>query len=145
MPIQRYLLDLLPLPRPATYSQVVIFVCRLLGCAAIVGVATVGIQHAGAIAASEIFPFGLLVLTVAVLAGNLIKEVAILIAGILINWRGLDFRRSRLTLSGARMREVYRPDGTWERHTIETGKVIHEWSDLNGECHQQIRPIASLY
>jgi hypothetical protein len=137
-PIRSYLLDLLPLPPSAPYSEVVIFVCRLLGCAAIVGVTAVSIQHAGAVSASRIFPLGLLMLTVAVLVGNLIKEVGILIGGLAINWRGLEFRRTRFTLSGAQMSEVYRRDGTWDRYIRESVEITHEWLDLKGECHQEI-------
>ena len=93
--IRSYLFDLLPIPWPeAHHSEVVIFVCRLLGCAAIIGIADASIQHAGAISASEVLPLGLLVMTVALPVGNLIKEVAILIGGITIN--GLDLRFSGL-------------------------------------------------
>jgi hypothetical protein len=95
--IRSYLLDPLPLPRPASYSEGVIFVCRCLGCATIVVITALSIQHAGPIPASQVFPFGLLVLAVAVLVGNLIKEAAVLIGGIAINWRGLEFCRTRLT------------------------------------------------
>jgi hypothetical protein len=136
--IRGYLLDLLPLPRSAAHSDVVIFVCRLLGCAAIVAMSYVSIQHTGAISASQAFPFGLLLTTVALLVGNLIKEVAILIGGIAINWLGLEFRRTRLSISGAQLSEVYRPDGTWDRYILETAETIHEWSDPNGGCHREV-------
>jgi hypothetical protein len=136
--IRSYLLDLLPLPPPASYSEAVIFVCRVLGCATILGVTAVSIQHAESIPPSRILPFALLVLSVAVLVGNLIKELGILIGGIVLNWRGLEFRRTRLTLSGGQMREIYRPNGTWDGSIRETLYTIHEWSDLQGECHQEI-------
>ena len=136
--IRNYLLDFLPLPPSAPYSEVVIFVCRLLGCATILGVTTVSIQHAGAIPATRVFPFVLLVLTVAVMMGNLIKEVGILIGGIVLNWRSLGFRRTRSTLSGAQMTEIYRPDGTWDRYIREPLDTIHEWLDRQGECHREI-------
>jgi hypothetical protein len=136
--IQSYLLDFLPLPPSEYFSEAIIFVCRLLGCATIFGVAAFSIQHTGTLPASRIFLFALLVLTVAVLIGNLIKEVGILIGGIALNWRGLEFRRTRLTLSGAQMTEVYRPDGTWDRYVRESLHTTHEWSDLQGECHRKI-------
>jgi hypothetical protein len=136
--IRSYLLDLLPRPRSVDYSEGVIFVCRLLGCAAIVAITDVSIQHAGAISASQVFPFGLLVTTVALPVGNLIKEVAILIGGIAINWSGLEFRRTRLTLNGAQISELYRPDGTWDRYILETAETIHEWSDLDGGFHREV-------
>jgi hypothetical protein len=136
--IRSYLWDLLPLPPSPPDSEVLIFFCRFLGSATILGVTALSIQHAGRIPASRITPFVLLVLTVAVLIGNLVKEVGILIGGIALNWRGLEFRRSRLTLSGAQMTEIYRPNGTWDRSTLETLHTIHEWSDLRGECHQEI-------
>jgi hypothetical protein len=110
--IRSYLLDLLPLPWPATHSEVAILVCRLLGCAAIAWIAAASIHHAGTITPSQVLPFGLLVLTAALAVGNLIKELAILIGGIAINWLGIPFVRTRLTLKGARMNELYRPDGS---------------------------------
>jgi hypothetical protein len=94
--IRSFLLDLLPIPWPATHSEVLVFFCRLLGCAAIVGIATVSIQHAGVIAALQALPFALLVMTVALAVGNLMKELAILIGGIAINWLGVPFLRMRL-------------------------------------------------
>ena len=136
--IRNYLLDLLPLPRSAPHSELVVFVCRLLACATIVCVAALSIQHAEGIPVSRLFPFALLVLTVAVLVGNLVKEVGVLIGGIVLNWRGLEFRRIRLTLNGARMTEIYRPDGTWDRYIREALHSIHEWLDLQGECHREI-------
>ena len=136
--IRSYLWDLLPLPPSPPDSEVLIFFCRFLGSATILGVTAVSIQHTGPIPASRIAPFALLVLTIAVLIGSLIKEVGILIGGIVLNWRGLEFRRSRLTLSGGQMTEIYRPNGTWDRSTLETLHTIHEWSDLQGECHREI-------
>jgi hypothetical protein len=138
MAIRSYLWDLLPIPRSPSDSEVLIFFCRFLGSATIIGVTAVSIQHAGPILVSRIAPFALLVLTVAILIGNLVKEVGILIGGIVLNWRGLEFRRIRSTLSGAQMTEIYRPNGTWDRSTLETLHTIHEWSDLQGECHQEI-------
>src|ERR1700722_15836666 len=138
--ILSYFSDLLPLRWPATQSEVVIFVCRLLGCTAIIGIAAASILHAGAIPVSQEFPFGLLVLTVAMAVGYLIKEVAILIGGIAINWLGRPFLRARLTISGARMNELYRPDGTWDRYTYEASVTIHVWSELNGGCHREVLP-----
>jgi hypothetical protein len=137
--IRGYLLDLLPLPFPRrkTDSDVVIFVSRFLGCVTVVAVAA-SIRHARPISASELILFGLLVMTIALLVGNLIKEVAILIGSIAINQLGLEFRRTRLTLSGAQMNELYRPDGTWHRYILATTEIIHEWSDLEGECHQEV-------
>jgi hypothetical protein len=136
--IRSYLLDLMPLSPWAPYSETVIFVCRLLGCCTIVAVVVVGIQHAGAISPSQVLPFGLLVMTVALPIGNLIKEVAILIGGSAVNWLGREFRRTRVTLSGAPMTEVYRPDGTWDRYIHEASATIHEWSDLSGECYREV-------
>jgi hypothetical protein len=63
--VRSYFWDLLPLSWPATHSGVVIFVCRLIGCASIVGIVAVSIQHGGSISASKVLPFGLLVMTVA--------------------------------------------------------------------------------
>ena len=136
--LRSYLLDFLPLPPSAPDSEVLIFVCRLLGCATILGVSAASIQHSGAIPPSRILPFALLMLSVAVLIGNLIKELGILIGGVILNWRGLEFHRTRLTLSGGQMREIYRPDRTWDRYILEAGESIHEWSDLEGECHREV-------
>ena len=136
--IRSYLLDLLPLPPSGHYSEFVIFFCRFLGCATILGVTVASLQHTGAASASQALLFKLLVLAVGVLLGNLIKEVGILIGGIAINWRGLEFRRARFTLRGAQMSELYRPDGTWDRCIRETGEAIHEWLDPKGECHREI-------
>lgn len=136
--IRGYLSDLLPLRWPATHSDVVIFVCRLLGCTAIIGIVATSILHAGAISVSQLLPFGLLVLTVALSVGHLIKEVAILIGGIATNWLGHPFLRTRLTIKGARMNELYRPDGTWDRYTYEASVTIHEWSEPNGGCHRDV-------
>jgi hypothetical protein len=133
-----YFWDLLPLSWPATRSGVAIFVGRLIGCASIVGIVAVSIRHAGAISASRVLPFGLLVMTVALPVGNLIKEVAVLIGGVALNWLGFVFLRTRWTLGGAPMSEVYRPDGTWDRYILETTGTIHEWSDLDGMCHQEV-------
>ena len=77
-------------------------------------------------------------MTVALPVGNLIKEVAILIGGVAVNGLGLEFRRTRVTLSSAPMTEVYRPDGTWDRYILETAETIHEWSDLEGGCHREV-------
>jgi hypothetical protein len=136
--IWRYILDLLPHPRWATYSETVMFIGRLGGCCTIVIIAVLGIQHAGAISAIRVLPLGLLVMKVAFPVGNLIKEVATLIGGVAINWLGLEFRRTRLTLPGAAMSEVYRPDGTWDRYILETAETVHEWSDLSGACYREV-------
>lgn len=138
--IRGYVLDLLPLPLPRStaYSEVVISACRLLGCATVLATTDISIRHAGTIPTSQIIPFGLFVVAVALLVGNLIKEVAILIGSMAMNRLGLDFRRTRLTLNGAQIREVYRPDGTWDQYILETPEIIHEWSDLDGECHREV-------
>lgn len=136
--IRSYLLDFLPLPPSASFSTAIIFVCRILGCATIFGVAAVSIQHAGAIPTSRLILFAPPVLTIAVLIGNLVKEVGILVGGVVLNWQGLEFCRARLTLSGAQMTEVYRPDGTWDRYIRESLHTTHEWSDQRGECHREL-------
>jgi hypothetical protein len=115
-------LDLLPLPRSTACSEVVIFACRLLGCAAIVAIADVSAQHAGMISASQIFPLGLLVMTVALLVGHLIKEVSILVGVIAMTRLGLKFRRTPLTLNGAQSSEAYQAEGTWDRYILERTK-----------------------
>jgi hypothetical protein len=137
--VRSYFWDLLPLSWPATHSGVVIFVCRLIGCASIVGIVAVSILHGGSISASKVLPFGLLVMTVALPVGNLIKEVTVLIGGVALNWLGFVFLRTRWTLGGAPMSEVYRPDGTWDRYIPETTGTIHEWSDLDGVCRREVR------
>lgn len=136
--LRNYVFDLLPRAPSAPCSERVIFVCRLLGCVTIFGVAAVSICHAGTIPVSQLIAFALFVLAVAVLVGNLVKEVAMLIAGVVLNWRGCEFHRTRLTLGGAKMTEIYRPDGTWDRYFRETLHSVHEWSDLQGECHREI-------
>jgi hypothetical protein len=136
--IRSYLVDLLPHAPPGTNSEVAIFASRLLGCATIYSVAILSIRHAGPVPAARVFPFALLVLAVAILIGNLVKELGILVGGIVLNWRGLEFRRSRSTLSGARMTEVYRADGTWDRYIRDSAETIHEWLDLKGECHREM-------
>jgi hypothetical protein len=136
--IWSYISDLLPFPRWATSSETVMFVGRLLGCCTIGVIAVLGIRHAGAISATQVLLLGLLVVTVALPVGNLIKEVATLIGGVAINWLGLEFRRTRLTLTGAVMSEVYRRDGTWDRYVLATAETVHEWSDLSGECYREV-------
>jgi len=131
-------LDLLPLPRSTACSEVVIFACRLLGCTAVAAIADVSLQHAGEISASQVFPFGLLVMTVALLVGNLIKEVSIVVGATAMTRLGLKFRRTRLTLNGAQSYEAYQADGTWDRYMLEKNEIIHEWSDCNGECHREV-------
>jgi hypothetical protein len=136
--MRSYLVDLMPVPRWAGCSEIVAFACRVLGCGSILAIAVAGTRHAGVIPASQILPFGLLVMTVALPVGNLIKEVAILIGGTAINWLGFEFHRARSTLDGAQINEVYRPDGTWDRYIVETAGTIHEWADLEGGCHREI-------
>jgi hypothetical protein len=138
--VRGYLLDLLPLPhlQSRTDSGALLFVCRWLGCSTVIAITDLSVRHAGPISPSEVLPFGLFVMTVALLVGNLIKEVAILMGSTMMNRLGLEFRRTRVTLSGAQMNEVYRPDGTWDRCILESAEIIHEWSDPNGKCQREV-------
>lgn len=133
-----YMLDFLPIPRSTGHSEVALLVCRLLGCAAVVAVAAISVQHAGTISASQSIPFALLVMTIALPVGNLIKEVGILLGGIALNRLGLEFCRTRLAVDGTSLVERYRSNGTWDRYIGAAGGTIHEWSDPDGGCHREI-------
>ena len=69
--------------------------------------------------------------------GNLVKEVAVLMCSIAVNWLGLDFRSARVTLDGTSIDEVLRPDGTWDRYTQDERGVVHEWRETDGHCRRE--------
>lgn len=132
-----YLRDLLPIPAAGTYSEILVAVCKLLGCAAIVEIIAVSIRNAEGIGTGERIPFAMLVSVVALSVGNLLKEVAVLVCANLVNWAGWDFHSTRTTLDGHSVDEVVRPDGTWDRYIRDPDATIHEWRATDGICHRE--------
>jgi hypothetical protein len=132
-----FLREWLPVPRAATYSEILAALCRLLGCAAIVGIVVVSVRNAQDITAQQRVAFALLVSVVAITVGNLVKEVAVLMCSIAVNGLGLDFRSTRLTLDGTAIDEVVRPDGTWDRYLHDERGVVHEWREADGHCRRE--------
>lgn len=133
-----FLRELSPIPRAATYSEVLAALCRLLGCAAIVMIALVSIRNARDISAPEGVPFALLVSVVAITVGSLLRDVAFLICAVAVNRFGHDFRASRVALDGNCIEEVFRPDGTWDRYTRGSEQIVHEWRDWDGVCRREV-------
>ena len=131
------LLEWLPIPRAATYSEILAALCRLLGCAAIVAIVILSVRNAQDITAQQRVTFALLVSVVAITVGNLVKEVAVLMCSSAVNWLGLDFRSTRLTLDGTAIDEVVRPDGTWDRYLHDERGVVHEWREADGHCRRE--------
>jgi len=132
-----FLLEFLPIPRAATYSEILAALCRLLGCAAIIVIIMLSVRNALTITAPQRLPFALLVSVVAVTVGNLLKEVAVLMCSNAVNWLGLDFRSTRVTLDGTSVDEVVRPNGTWDRYVRDDRVVVHEWREADGVCRQE--------
>jgi hypothetical protein len=128
----------LPIPFAASYSEILVALCRLLGCATIVGIIRVSVENSKGIGVPQTMVLAILVFVVAMTVGNLVKEVAIAICGIAVNSIGCNFYRKRLTLSGDRVNEVFKPDGTWDRYIINGSETIHEWTDEEGQCHREI-------
>ena len=138
-----FLLEWAPIPRAATYSEILGALCRLLGCAAVVAIVDLSVRHAQDITAPQRVAFALLVSVVASTVGNLVKEVAVLMCSIAVNWLGHDFRSARVTLDGTSIDEVMRPDGTWDRYTQDERGVVHEWRETDGHCRRETVRCAS--
>jgi hypothetical protein len=132
-----FLRELSPVPRSSSFSDVLTALCRLFGVGAIVAIILLSAHNAERITATEKIPFALLVSVVAITVGNLLKEVAILICATAVNGIGLDFHSTHVTLDGATVDELHRPDGTWERYIRGSGTTIHEWRAADGICRRE--------
>lgn len=112
--------------------------CRLSGCATIGCVMRMGLSGPSPpqLPGSIVLLAGVFIL--AVLVGNIAKEIAVACCGHLSNWLGRSFRRTGLTLGGTVFRELRRADGTWRRYEMRPTSIVCEWTNRRGECHKRV-------
>lgn len=75
---------------------------------------------------------------VALVAGFLATESAIVCCAHVFGWFRRDFSRSGLMLDGSAYREVFHPDGTWMRFESGPRGTICEWTDSSGAFNRVV-------
>jgi hypothetical protein len=119
-------------------SSVLTSLCRIVGSVTIGGLLYVEL-HGAALGHNLIvcLSYGGLSLLLAVMIGNVVKELLFSFCEQLVNWCRKDFTRHGVLLNGTAYREIRRPDGTWIRceSAAEEG-TVYEWTDTYGGCHR---------
>lgn len=122
-----------------TVSSRVTDLCRLLGLATIALIMKFETQALAAEHLASQWPVWLLDAALALLMGNLVKEVTTWLGARIVNTLGADFYRKGFMFNGAPFTEIFHPDGTWRRCEFGAHETICEWTDRFGTCHRSVR------
>ena len=117
-------------------SSILTSLCRLFGVAIILAI--VRFTLSGGLAPASVAALlqcGLAAL-LAVLIGNIAKEMAIELCAGAMRLCGRDFSRIGATLDGGTYRETLHVDGTWIRCVSRPAGSVCEWTDRWGACYQ---------
>ena len=118
-------------------TGVLTLLCRVLGGATIAGVLYIE-WHGAFFERDHIvsLSYAGLYLLLAVMIGNVVKELCFGFCEQLVNWWGRAFMRHGVLLDGTAYREIRRPDGTWMRCESAAERTVWEWTDRHGACHR---------
>jgi type IV secretory pathway VirB2 component (pilin) len=131
--------EFLPVSVRNTVSSRLTDLCRLLGFGTLILILAF---ETGGFASSGGSPpaWGqwLLDAIVAVLIGNLVKELALVLCVRIVNAMGRNFYRKGIRLNGTPFRETFHPDGSWRRCEYRAEETVCEWTDAFGACNRSI-------
>lgn len=118
--------------------------CRLSGLAAALLVARVCLSRGLAAPPSlAVLQVGASVL-LAILVGNLIKELIFAVVESLVTACGSPFVRNSLTVTGRRVTELWLPDGTWVRCESWRNGATLTWTQSDGSCSEIAMPALTV-
>lgn len=122
------------IPAPLNLVAGLTALCRLAGCSVLLAL----IRLAPDAAVARDLPMaavrGALLVLLAILLGNLAKELAFVICADIANWCGQSFLRTGFTLDGRQVCEIRFPNGTWVRYESGRGTSVCEWTEVSGAC-----------
>jgi len=133
-----FVAEFVPLARGNTVSARITDLCRLLGLGSIVGIMAFETRGLALLDVQRFWPVWLLDGVLAILIGNIVREVAIWLGVRIVNAFGAGFYRRGMMLDGTPFTEVFHPDGTWRRCEYPDGETICEWTDRFGACHRSV-------
>ncbi len=122
----------------STLSSRLTDLCRLLGVGTIVAIMAFETDSFVVEGLRTGWPVWALDGIVAILIGNVVKEVAIWLSARIVNALGADLYRQGVMLNGHAFAEVFRSDGTWRRHEFGDRETICEWTDRFGACSRRV-------
>jgi hypothetical protein len=114
-----------------TLSSILGAACHLTGGAATVLLVYLALQH-GLASLPAVSPQLALVLAVAVLFGNVIKECAFALCETVVTALGRPFARRTVTVRGRLVLEVWLPGGIWIRCETWKGGAACSWTENDG-------------
>ena len=135
-PLRWFALEFLGIAVRLNVSAILSSVCRLFGVAVILAVVRLCLSRGWAPSPLvAVLQCGLIAL-MAVLMGNLAKELAIDLCAGAMRLYGRPFSRTGATLDGGSYRETLHVDGTWIRCVKRPTGCVCEWTDRWGACYQ---------
>jgi hypothetical protein len=126
-----------------TLSSMLGAACHLSGGAATVLLVYLALQH-GLASLSAVGLQLALVLVVAVLTGNVIKECAFALCEIVVTALGRPFARRTVTVQGRLVLEVWIPGGVWIRCQTWEGGAACAWTESDGSCTRVESPAMTI-
>ena len=117
-------------------SSIVTNLGRLAGVAAMLVVVRVSISPGLASGALTVMTQYVCIGALAILFGNVARELAIELGARVLGWSGREYRRTGVRLDGKIYTETLYPDGTWYRSERGPLGTVCEWTDRSGACNR---------
>jgi hypothetical protein len=117
-------------------SSIVTSLGRVAGVIVMYGIARASLMQGlapGALAAVTQCAF---VGTLAIVVGNIAKELAIDLGARVLGWCRREYRRDGVKPDGKTYSQTLYPDGTWFRSESGPAGTVCEWTDPSGACNR---------
>ncbi len=128
--------EFLPLPWSSGSSQIVSMACRLVGCAAALGILSVELEASAGSHGAVLAMLWAGSAVTAVLIGNVAREWTFAFCSSVATWMGHAFHRKGFTLDGLSFLEIHYPSMTWVRCEYAADELSCEWTEPTGRCNR---------